>query len=181
MQYVFLAGIGNSEPGHWQAVWHGELGGRWVEHADWERPRRDEWVAELHQVLRDVSGPKVLVAHSLGCLLAAEWAARHSDPEVKGSFLVAPPDVNGPRFPSGIVGFAPALAAARPPTPARVVASTNDPFATFESACAAAAAWGADIVDVGALGHINLASNLGGWAAGRRLLERFVAGLAEPP
>ena len=42
MTYVFLAGIGNSEAEHWQAIWHRALGGRWVEHADWDQPRASD-------------------------------------------------------------------------------------------------------------------------------------------
>jgi uncharacterized protein len=177
MQYVFLAGIGNSEPEHWQAIWHRELGGLWVGHRSWDQPRCDEWMADLDAALADLRGPKVLIAHSLGCLLAVEWAKRHRDPDVRGVFLVAPPDVRSPCFPAAIVGFPPASAAASPLARALVVASTDDSYASFASARAAATAWGADLVDVGALGHINLASNLGAWESGRRLLERFVAGL----
>jgi hypothetical protein len=181
MNVVFLAGLGNSEPEHWQSIWYRSMpGARWVEHADWDAPNADDWVADLDAALRDLTGPKVLVAHSLGCLLAVEWAWRHHDPAVKGSFLVAPPDTRAPSFPPAAVGFGPPGGAARPPRPAMVVASTTDPYASVASARAAAAAWGAELVDVGARGHINLASNLGAWEEGRAHFERFVAGLAPP-
>src|SRR5690349_20317782 len=124
MNYVFLAGIGNSEPDHWQSIWFRDLGGRWVEHADWGRPRADDWVVDLERAMRDVAGPKVLIGHSLGCLLAVEWAKHHRSPDVKGSFLVAVPDAGGPNFPKAAVGFAPATDGP-PPLPALVVASTN--------------------------------------------------------
>ena len=180
MNVVFLAGLGNSEPGHWQTIWYRSMDKtRWVAHREWEKPRMLDWVADLQRNLEEVPGPKVLVAHSLGCLLAVEWAKRHTDPSVKGSFLVAPPDVQRPSFPKGPVGFEPP-GDGRPPLPAVVVASTDDPFASFESARAAAAAWGAELIDVGARGHINLASNLGGWDEGRQLFNRFVARL-DPP
>jgi uncharacterized protein len=177
MTYVFLAGIGNSEPGHWQSLWYRSLAGaaRWVEHADWAHPEATAWVADLDRALKAMRGPKLLVAHSVGCLLAVEWAKRHRDPDVLGSFLVAPPDVLGPDFPREAVGFDPPAAARQPPTPALVVASSNDSYASVAWARAAAEAWSADIVDVGALGHINLASEIGAWDEGRRLLERFVA------
>src|SRR3954462_14135103 len=108
MNFVFLAGLGNSEPGHWQAIWFRSMeGAHWVAHREWERPRATDWVADLQRDLQRIPGPKVLVAHSLGCLLAVEWARRHSDPSVKGSFLVAPPDVRRSTFPDGVVGFEP--------------------------------------------------------------------------
>jgi len=173
--YVFLAGIGNSEPEHWQSLWHRSLpGSLWVEHADWDRPDAAVWVADLDAALASVRGPKLLVAHSLGCLLAVEWARAHHDLDVKGSFLVAVPETTGPNFPRQATGFRPA-ASGKPPVPALVVASTTDRYASFESARAAAVAWGAAFEDVGPLGHINLASNLGDWPAGRALLEAFVA------
>ena len=180
MHYLFLAGIGNSELDHWQSIWFRALGpkGRWVEHTDWDAPDADRWVADLERAVGALAGPKILVAHSLGCLLAIEWAKRHRDAGVKGSFLVAPPDVDGPSFPKAAVGFGRA-AAGMPPLPALVVASTDDPYASFESARAAATAWGAEIANVGRRGHINLASNIGAWDEGRALLDRFVASLSD--
>jgi predicted alpha/beta hydrolase family esterase len=97
---------------------------------------------------------------------------------VKGSFLVAPPDVRRENFPDSVVGFQPP-GEGRPPLPAVVVASTDDHYASFASAQAAAEAWGAELIDVGARGHINLASNLGAWNEGRRLLDEFVARLGQ--
>src|SRR6266700_4854365 len=180
MTYVFLAGIGNSETDHWQSIWYRALGGHWVDHANWSCPRAADWVADLDRVLQTTPGAKILVAHRLGCLLAVEWARQHRDPSVIGSFLVAPPDARGACFPTSAVGFAPASDAAPPPLPALVVASTTDPYAGIASARAAATCWGADFADVGALGHINLASNIGGWQSGRALLDTFVARLARP-
>ena len=89
--YVFLAGYGNSGDGHWQRAWHERLPGSvWVEHADWERAGRDEWVADVQKALWNVSGPMVVVAHSLGCLLLAEWCRNHEDPSLIGAFLAVP-------------------------------------------------------------------------------------------
>jgi predicted alpha/beta hydrolase family esterase len=176
--YVFLAGIGNSEPQHWQSRWYRAIpGSRWVEHADWDHPDGARWVADLDQALQSIEGPKLLVAHSLGCLLAVDWARRHRDPEVRGSFLVSVPDRRGPNFPASAVGFGAAVEG-RPPLPALVVASTNDRYSSFEHARAVAAAWQVELVDAGALGHINLESNIGAWSEGRQRLERFVSSLA---
>jgi predicted alpha/beta hydrolase family esterase len=183
MRYVFLAGIGNSEPEHWQSLWYRSLppdAARWVEHADWDRPVAAEWVADLDAVLTALPGPKLLVAHSMGCLLAVEWAKRHRDPEVRGAFLVSVPDVTGPCFPTQAIGFAPA-AEGRPPLPALLVASTDDRYCGIDHARGVARAWGVRLVDVGTRGHINLASNIGAWDEGRRLLEAFAAGVGAPP
>lgn len=177
---VYVAGIGNSGPAHWQFLWYDrEPGGVWVEHSTWDEPVRDVWLQELDTTLRAVAGPKVLIAHSLGCTLVTEWAARHVDENVVGAFLVAVPDVHGPQFPAEAVGFD---RAEYRPLPFRtvVVASEDDPYATFGHSAEVAAALGAELVGVGSRGHINAASGLGDWSEGRTLLrERFPEAFGE--
>jgi predicted alpha/beta hydrolase family esterase len=57
---------------------------------------------------------------------------------------------------------------------ATVIASGDDPYVTFVRARTFAAAWGADFVDAGPVGHVNAASGLGDWAAGRRALAALI-------
>lgn len=84
---VFVAGIDNSGPDHWQAMWHTRIPGSvWVEHSSGDEPVRDVWVRELDSALRAVEGPKILVAHSLGCTLVTEWATGHADDGVVGAW-----------------------------------------------------------------------------------------------
>jgi predicted alpha/beta hydrolase family esterase len=52
-----------------------------------------------------------------------------------------------------------------------VVASQNDAYVSLEQARSYAKAWSSTFVDVGAVGHINSASNLGAWPAGYALLD----------
>ena len=54
--------------------------------------------------------------------------------------------------------------------PTRVVASRNDSYGSFEFSARCAKAWGSELSDVGALGHINADSGLGDWPEGERLL-----------
>lgn len=170
---VFVPGIGNSEPEHWQSIWAASLPGSiWVEQRDWDRPIRDEWVAALARDLSRASGPKVIVAHSLGCLVVAEAAEALPAAEVTGALLVAVPDVRGPSFPPAVAGFRPALSLTMP-APSILVASTDDPYGSHAHAEAVARRWGSALVSVGAKGHVNARSNLGEWAEGRRLLERL--------
>ena len=97
--HVFIAGIGNSGPGHWQRLWHEKLGGVWLEHDDWLRPNRDTWVSDLQKAIWRIPGPQVVIAHSLGCLLLAEWVRDHDDPTMAGAFLVSVPDIERPEVP----------------------------------------------------------------------------------
>ena len=177
LTYVFVAGVSNSGPAHWQRMWLDRVdNGVWVEHDDWDVPDRDAWVSDLQKAVWKVRGPMVLIAHSLGCLVVAEWANDRDDPAVKGAFLVAPPDPYGDAFPPGGGGFGDATSA-RLAFPSIVIASRDDPYGSIEHAQAAAETWGSEFVDLGARGHINAASGLGAWDEGWEMLQRFVAGL----
>jgi predicted alpha/beta hydrolase family esterase len=58
----------------------------------------------------------------------------------------------------------------RLPFPTRVVASSNDPYASLAFARRCAQAWGSRFVEVGERGHINAESGLDDWPEGRAWL-----------
>src|SRR5690606_29912170 len=90
---LILPGWQNSTPDHWQSRWEALYGYRRVDQHDWMRPRRGDWLARLEEVVLDASEPVVLVAHSLGCILTAAWAAHSKNTHrVKAALLVAPGD-----------------------------------------------------------------------------------------
>jgi len=169
--YIYVAGIGNSGPDHWQYQWYKRGGnGVWVEHGSWDAPVRDEWVADLDAALASTAGEKVIIAHSLGCSVVAAWAAEHTDEAVTGALLVAVPNVLGPAFPAAAVGFA-SLNYSPLPFPAVVVSSTDDPYGTAGHAAEVAGQLGARLVDVGPKGHVNADSGLGDWPEGWGILR----------
>ncbi|MBN8281343.1 MAG: alpha/beta hydrolase [Gammaproteobacteria bacterium] len=165
-------GLNNSGPEHWQTLWE-QANPDFVRIAqrDWDRPVCAEWVAVLEDTVRRLGPSVVLVAHSLGCIATARWAAGPHSP-VKAALLVAPPDTGRPDFPAEAVGFHPMP---RQPLgfPSILVASTNDPYGSFAHAEACAAAWGSRLVNLGPAGHINSASGLGDWPAGFALLDEL--------
>jgi predicted alpha/beta hydrolase family esterase len=164
--YVFIAGIGNSGPDHWQASWYRREGnGAWVEHESWDNPDRDRWVRDLDDALRATEGKKILIAHSLGCTLVTEWAHEHADETIVGAFLVAMPDVRGSTFPTEATGFS-IRRHARLPFPTVLLASEDDPYSSWDHSSATAEDLGARLVNVGRLGHINADSGLGDWPEG---------------
>ncbi len=169
-QVLVLPGWHNSGPGHWQSLWASAYGYTRVEQHDWQRPLRGDWSARLEEVVLGTAAPVVLVAHSLGCLLVAAWAAhsRHTA-KVAGALLVAPPDVARDELRPQLPGWAPPVLQ---PLPFRstLAASRNDPYCSPAQARAYAAAWGATLVDAGEAGHINTESGLGDWPAGHQLL-----------
>jgi predicted alpha/beta hydrolase family esterase len=175
--FVFLAGIGNSEPDHWQRLWFTEIAGSaralWVDHHDWTRVSRDRWLTELDAAIDGADaadGPIVFVAHSLGCLLAAEWIDENHDAQVRGALLVAPPDLTAASAPKTTSGFRSPFSIAPLPGRGILAASDDDPFASIDFSRRLAAHWNVRLVEVGPRGHINLQSKLGRWAEGRALL-----------
>ena len=145
-----------------------------VEQHDWMLPLRGDWIARLEDVLLAQSGPSVLVAHSLGCLLVAAWASHSRNTHlVQGAFLVAPGDPEREELRAALKSWWP-VPLQPLPFPSMLVGSTNDPYCTFDRAQQFANAWGAQFVDHGARGHINSASNLGDWPEGYALLQSLI-------
>ena len=171
---IFLAGIGNSGSGHWQARWHAKLpGSLWVEHADWQHPDLDAWLSDFETALTQVKGPKLVIAHSLGCLVFSEWATAHSD-QPSSALLVAVPDLTAAVFPKEATGFRSAFDN-RLDGQAIMVASHNDPYASIDYSRRLAELWRVKLVDVGNKGHINADSNLDDWSEGWRLLQELTS------
>lgn len=174
MRTIIMPGIGGSGDQHWQTEWErGDPALRRFQPSSWDEPDFDDWSAALDRATGE--GPVLLVAHSLSCLLAVRWAAAHQD-RVAGLFLVAPPDPDGPSFPSVAAAFGERLGV-RPGVPALLVTSDDDPFCSAERSTHFADAWGVSRISVGRRGHINSESNLGGWPEGLALLTAFRAGL----
>ena len=173
---LIVPGWQNSGPAHWQTLWqreHPEYVR--VEQRDWERPVRAEWVATLEAAVVGAGGLVALVAHSLGCLAVAHWAAVGSPAAhaVVGALLVAPPDVErGGALPE-VAGFAP-LPLAPLPFRSILVASENDPYCDIAVSRRLAAAWGSQLVSLGAAGHINTDAGYGPWPAGEALLASLL-------
>jgi predicted alpha/beta hydrolase family esterase len=177
---LIVAGLWNSGPQHWQTHWERKYS-KWerVAHRDWNDPNRDEWVAELDAAIAACEGRPILVAHSLGCMLVAQWVqwARAGSPlKIAGAFLVAPSDVEAPSYPVPVNGFAP-IPMDRLPFPSMLVASTDDEYASVERSRAFAQAWGSKLVEIGNAGHINADTGYGPWPEGERMLEEFCSRL----
>ncbi|MEO5606718.1 MAG: alpha/beta hydrolase [Polaromonas sp.] len=173
---LILPGWQGSGPEHWQSRWERVHGYTRVEQHDWLRPLRGDWIARLEDVLLACDEPAVLVAHSLGCLHVAAWAAHSRNTHrVKAALLVAPPDVERADVGALLPSWSPP-ALQLLPFAACVLASSNDAFCALERAAEFAAAWGAECVDVGARGHLNADSALGDWLeAHQRLLGLICA------
>lgn len=166
---LILPGIGNSGPEHWQSRWQAlEPSLRRIQVPNWDEPELSAWVTAIDAEVSRAAAPPVIAAHSLGCLAVAHWARQGG--LLHAALLVAVPDPEGPEFPSVARSFGP-VPLERLPFPTHVVASRNDPYASFDFARRCASAWASDFTDVGNAGHINAQSGLGDWPAGRALLS----------
>ncbi|MCM5682766.1 alpha/beta fold hydrolase [Schlegelella sp. S2-27] len=175
---LMVPGIGNSGPTHWQTLWEQREPQRFVriEQADWERPEASAWCDGFEQAVRRAGGPVVVVAHSLGSLLAVMATPRSAD-RIAAAMLVSVPDPASAAFPREETRGFESVPRAALPFPSLVVMSSNDPFGSVEHARALAGAWGSEFACIGDAGHINAASGLGDWPQGQTLLARLTAGL----
>lgn len=179
---VIVPGLRDHVPDHWQTILANKIAdARTVPPLTGDRLSCDAQVAALDDVLSDLSGPVVLVAHSAGVMTTVHWAQRHHRP-VKGALLAAPPDFDTP-LPEGY----PTLEALREngwtptpriplPFPSIVAASTNDPLADFPLVVDLARTWGSRLENLGPVGHLNPASGYGEW----QQAEEFVRELSRP-
>lgn len=167
-----MPGYGGSGADHWQTHWERELPATRFRPASWDEADAQDWADALTRAVEDEEGPAVLVAHSLGCLTAASWLAEQGPGEVVGALLVAVPDPAGPAFPASATAGGFQAVRRRLPVPVTVVVSDDDPYASADWTRGLAAAWGAEVVGIGAAGHVNGASGLGAWPAGREILRR---------
>ncbi|KVD39133.1 hypothetical protein WT97_20825 [Burkholderia sp. MSMB1459WGS] len=174
---VIVPGIGNSGADHWQSHWETMFpGAARIAPASWDAPDLADWTAALDAAVASAAAPPLVIGHSLGCLLFAYWHAVSARP-VRGAFLVAVPDPAGPRFPVAAAAFANLPSGRFGRMPVLAIASTDDPYDPSGRALEWVAERGATPLLLGARGHLNAASGLGGWPEGRALFEAFVAGL----
>lgn len=170
-----MPGYGGSGPEHWQTHWERDLPAVRFRPASWDAPDALDWADALTRAVADGGRPVFLVAHSLGCLTAASWLAERGPDEVAGALLVAVPDASGPAFPAAATAGGFVVVRRRLPVPVTVVVSENDPYAPAGWSRDLAAVWGADVVGIGEAGHVNEASGVGAWQAGREILRGLAA------
>lgn len=166
---LIVPGLNGSSGDHWQSHWlsdhpHSVL----VEQADWANPHRLQWLHRLEQAVLDHPGA-LIVAHSLGAILAAALATSPVSRLVGGALLVAPADIERTSILHARSYEFGAMPTERLPFPALLVASRNDPYMALVKAESAARAWSVPLIDLGAAGHINVQSGFGRWTRGYAL------------
>jgi len=142
-------------------------------------------VAALEREAQAIDGPIVLVGHSGGVQTIVRWARRTKRP-VLGALLATPADFEEP-MPAGYPtveelranGWLP-VPRGPLPFPAIVGASRNDPLASFSRVEDMAFAWGANLVDLGEVGHLNPASGYGPWPQAEDFITALILAARVP-
>lgn len=182
INYLLIPGWNNSPAGHWQSHWHGLLpNAARVEQSNWQQPELSQWIEGLQHSLDALSGPIILIAHSLGCITVAHWAQQAKQAcldKIRGALLVAPADVERQGCPQELVNFAP-IARQALPFASLLVGSSSDHAASAERAQEFANYWGSEAVILPNAGHINVESGHSRWEEGFAYLYRLQQ-MAEP-
>ncbi|RJF98197.1 RBBP9/YdeN family alpha/beta hydrolase [Noviherbaspirillum saxi] len=176
---LFVPGLRDHVEEHWQTILEKKLSNALsVPPLEHDKLSRDARVEALEHELSKIEGPVILVAHSAGVMITVHWAQKYKRP-IHGAVLAAPADLESP-MPAGYPtpdairenGWLPLP---RTPLPFRsiVAASTNDPLGSFERVSQLAADWGSELVNVGAVGHINPAAGFGEWAQAEELIRKL--------
>lgn len=178
---LIVPGLRDHVHDHWQTLLAARLPRvRIVPPLETDKLNCQARVDAIQQTLDDITGPVILVAHSAGVLMVAHWAARYRR-AIKGALLVTPPDLDTQwpeQYPAPETlrtnGWTPLP---RQPLPffSLVAASTNDHLASIDAVAALARDWRAELVNLGAVGHLNPASGYGLWPQAEsfiRLLEQ---------
>ncbi|MGO4304957.1 RBBP9/YdeN family alpha/beta hydrolase [Cupriavidus sp. RAF12] len=177
---LFVPGLRDHVPEHWQTLLQAQLpNARSVPPLEHDKLSRAARVAALDQALAAIDGPVVLVAHSAGVMITAHWAALHQR-KIRAALLAAPADLESP-MPAGYPtraaldehGWLP-IPRHPLPFPSIVAASRNDPLAAYTRVEQMARDWGAGLVDLGEVGHLNPAAGYGPWPQATTLLERLL-------
>ncbi|MCX2472969.1 alpha/beta fold hydrolase [Pedobacter sp. MC2016-05] len=171
--YFNIPGLGNSGPDHWQT--HFENSGNnfcRINQEEWDAPASKDWIEKIESTLSEYDlSTVILIGHSLGCTAIANWAKKYKK-VIKGALLVAPSDLEAPRYNFPTVGFD------RVPVDkinfkTIVVASSNDEWVSLERAQFFAAHWASEFINIGEAGHINAVSGFGEWPEGLEILKRL--------
>ncbi|MBO9676491.1 MAG: alpha/beta hydrolase [Sphingobacteriaceae bacterium] len=171
--YFIVPGFGNSGPDHWQTYFE-KSGDNFIRinQKEWDAPSNQDWIETIDSALAAYHPDHVvLIGHSLGCMAIANWAKAYQK-KIKGALLVAPSDIEAPKYNFDTPGFD-HVPLHKIDFKTIVVASTNDEWVTLERAEFFAKNWGSEFMNIGAAGHINANAGFGEWPEGLEILKKL--------
>ena len=167
---IVVPGLHGSGGEHWQTWLEQQTdGASRVEQDAWSDPDLDRWSERVAETVRAAgAGPHLVVAHSFGCLATVRALLREPRLAVAQLLLVAPAEPQ--RF-----GVAHRLPQGRLGIDSTLVASDTDPWMSAASARAWALRWGSEWINLGDVGHINVASGFGPFPLARDWVQARLA------
>jgi len=172
---VLIAPDLNAGPDDWPRRWLAKLStARLVAPQNPSAPWAEAWTSAIAEAAREATRPILFVGHGVGAAAIAGAAHSLGGADVRGAFLVAPPDELSL---ARIAGSGWALPRAPLPWPCIVVASRTHALSDYEAAAALAALWGAELIDAGAAGGLDAESGHGPWPEGLMRLAAFIKSL----
>ncbi|PCJ83491.1 MAG: alpha/beta hydrolase [Hyphomicrobiales bacterium] len=175
LEILVLPGLGGGSDGYWYRRWAAKLStARVIEQGNWDSPLQDEWVNTICDTVAEAKKPVFFIAHSLGTIALAHAAAKLTDANIVGAFLVAIPDLEMIEKQYPAVGDFLPTPTGPLPFPSLVLASQNDPYCEYPAAENISLDWGASLVDAGHYGHLNEDSGHGPWPEGLMALSKFL-------
>ena len=171
---LIVPGLGGAGADDWPRRWLARLStARIVAPADPFDRRADAWTGAVAAAAQEASRPVLFVGHGLGAAAVAAAALAGSD--IRGAFLVAPPDAAGLER---LAGADWTLPVGPLPWPSVVVASRDHADSDYREAEALAARWGSAFIDAGAAGGLDAESGHGPWPEGLMRLAGFIKTLS---
>ena len=167
LDLIFVPETGRVSPEHWISRWSAKLSTARLVDAGEPQETRRRLVAAAR-----VSRPTLLIGYSTGAIAVALAAPNLAGADVRGAFLVAPPSEDALSKLDGGVWAAPPRA--RLPWPSMLLASRTDPYASLRQSRTLAEDWGAEFVDAGEAGRIDVESGHGPWPDGLLKLGAFL-------
>lgn len=167
IHHLIVPGVGGSDEQHWQSWLQRQLPNSSRVEQDWQQPILQEWIEQWVAHVEQIQEPIQVIAHSFGCLtsLAALVQYPALQEKINNLILVAP--ANPARFSS--TGFAQAEQASylqyfeqlRLELSSLMLISENDPWLALDDALHLAELWKFPYLNMGQVGHINVASGFG--------------------
>ncbi len=175
---LIIPGVGGSEYDHWQSwLQRGLMQCSRVEQQDWNTPVLTTWVAEFVASVQQITGEIEVVAHSFGCLTSLAALDQHPELVKKINKLILVAPANPARF--GENGFAKDsqqdysayFQQIKLQVPTVLLISENDPWLSFQDAHVFAKSWKIKPINLGKVGHVNVASGFGPFPAIKQYLN----------
>lgn len=178
---LLVPGLRDETPGHWQSLLaKGRPNVRALPALGRRNIDLHARIGAIEDAVRSIAGPVVVVAHSGGSIATVHWALQ-TPSMIQGMLLATPPAFSRPlssEYPDMSAfekaGWLP-LPRAALPFRCLVAASRNDPLGDFDEIAQLARCWGAELVDLGVVGHLNPASGYGEWPEAIPLIARLAS------